>query len=121
MMASAAQRKKLGFDIDLIVVDYIQLVSVMGHGKSREQEVAEISRGLKKMAKQHGCPVITASQLNEEGKTRESRAIVNDADVMLNINPAEEKVEIFKQREGERGVGLNLRMNGQYQRFEEYN
>ena len=92
----------------------------MGHGKSREQEVAEISRGLKKMAKQHGCPVITASQLNEEGKTRESRAIVNDADVMLNINPAEEKVEIFKNREGERGVGLNLRMNGQYQRFEEY-
>ncbi len=121
MMASASQRKKLGFDIDLIVVDYIQLVSVMGQGKSREQEVAEISRGLKKMAKQHGCPVITASQLNEEGKTRESRAIVNDSDVMLNINPAEEKVEIFKNREGERGVALNLRMNGQYQRFEEYN
>jgi len=121
MMASAAQRKKLGFDIDLIVVDYIQLVSVMGQGKSREQEVAEISRGLKKMAKQHGCPVITASQLNEEGRTRESRAIVNDADVLLTIDPEDEKVVISKNREGERGVGLSLRMNGQYQRFEEYN
>jgi replicative DNA helicase len=121
MMASAAQRKKLGFDIDLIVVDYIQLVSVMGQGKSREQEVAEISRGLKKMAKQHGCPVITASQLNEEGRTRESRAIVNDADVLLAIDPEEETVEIQKNREGERFVRLNLRMNGQYQRFEEYN
>jgi replicative DNA helicase len=93
----------------------------MGQGKSREQEVAEISRGLKKMAKQHGCPVITASQLNEEGRTRESRAIVNDADVLLTIDPEDEKVVISKNREGERGVGLNLRMNGQYQRFEEYN
>ena len=92
----------------------------MGQGKSREQEVAEISRGLKKMAKQHGCPVITASQINEEGKTRESRAIVNDADVMLDITPEDEKVVIGKNREGERGIELNLRMNGQYQRFEEY-
>ena len=37
------------------------------------------------------------------------------------IDPEDEKVVISKNREGERGVGLNLRMNGQYQRFEEYN
>ena len=121
MMAVAAMRAKLGFPVDLIVVDYIQLVSLVStKGKTREQEVAEISRGLKKMAKQHKCPVITASQLNDNGQTRESRAIVQDADVLLVIEPGEGVIQIAKNRDGERGAKLNLRMIGAYQRFEEY-
>ena len=123
MMAIATMRAKQGFPIDLIEVDYIQLVPLNDtKGKSREQQVAEISRGLKKMAKQHHCPVISASQLNEDGKTRESRAILQDADVLLNIDPNETNPRIYiaKNRDGDRGDALPLRMIGAYQRFEEY-
>ena len=120
MMAIAAMRKKMGFEIDLIMVDYIQLVDLSNNGgKNREQQVAEISRSLKKMSKQHNCPLITASQLNDDGKTRESRAILQDADILLNIDPKEDCIYIAKNRDGERGAKLPYTMNGDYQRFEE--
>ncbi|MBX3740145.1 MAG: AAA family ATPase [Akkermansiaceae bacterium] len=102
--------------LGLIVVDYIQLVEGdRKRGESREQEVARISRGLKQLAKEHRCPVITATQLNEEGKTRESRAIAQDADALLFI--ADDGVKIGKLRNGPRGGVLPLFLDGRRQRF----
>jgi len=117
MQSIATQIAESGVEIDIIAVDYLQLIALCNvEGKSREQQVAEVSRTLKRMSKQHQCPVITASQLNEEGKTRESRAIVNDADVFLKIT--EDGVAVAKNRDAERGMMLPLKMNGAFQRFE---
>lgn len=122
MLAITAMRLKIGHPVDLIIVDYIQLVSISDtKGKNREQQIAEVSRGLKKLAKMAHCPVVTASQLNEQGKTRESRAIVQDADILLTIDPDGECIHLAKNRDGERGEKLKLRMNGKYQRFEQHN
>jgi replicative DNA helicase len=105
-------RQRAGFAIGLIVVDYTQLVSGSGKtsGENREREVAEVSRQLKQMAKELHLPVIALSQLNEQGKARESRAIAQDANLFLNITiPEEEKpganriINIEKQRSGPRG------------------
>jgi replicative DNA helicase len=118
MMGIASQLKETGVDIDLIAVDYIQLVGVSDkEGLSREQQVSLVSRSLKKMAKEHHCPVISASQLNDDGKVRESRAIMQDADVLLKIDPEKGCIHVGKNRDGERGNELPLYMLGCYQRF----
>lgn len=108
-----------GKRIDLIVVDYIQLVSLMNSkDKPRHEQVAEVTRTLKQLAKKYKCPVITASQLNDDGKVRESRAIGHDADVLLNIGDDSENIFVAKNRNGERNKTLDLRLNGAMQRFE---
>jgi replicative DNA helicase len=105
--------------IDLIVVDYIQIIKgIRGRGDSREQEVASISGGLKQLAKKMGCPVITGSQENDDGKTRESRAIENDADVWIKIT--ESGILMKKVRNGARDQTLNLALDGSAQRFRHF-
>ena len=102
--------------LDLVVVDYIQLVSVeRGRNETREREIARISAGLKQLAKKLECPVFTASQLNEQGQTRESRAIEQDADALLFI--VEDGVKVAKMRNGRRGDVLPLFLDGEFQRF----
>jgi replicative DNA helicase len=64
--------------LDLIMVDYIQIVQ-RPRRNNTEAEVADISRGLKQIQKQFACPLFSGTQLNEDGKTRESRAVFNDA------------------------------------------
>jgi replicative DNA helicase len=64
--------------LDLIMVDYIQIVQ-RPRRNNTEAEVADISRGLKAIQKQFACPLFSGTQLNEDGKTRESRAVFNDA------------------------------------------
>lgn len=118
MMAEAQRIRDSHGDIALIVVDYVQLID--GHrGKSetREQEIARASKGLKQMAKAMRCPVITGSQLNEDGKTRESRAIMQDADCLLYI--VDDGIKIGKLRNGRRDDVLPLFLNGAMQVFEE--
>jgi replicative DNA helicase len=118
MMGIATQLKEAGRPIDIIAVDYIQLVSLAStEGLSREQQVSKVSRNLKKMAKEHDCPVISASQLNDNGAVRESRAIVQDADVLLKIDAEHGCITLAKNRDGERGEEMPLYMLGQYQRF----
>ncbi|MDB6076444.1 MAG: DnaB domain protein helicase domain protein [Akkermansiaceae bacterium] len=104
--------------LDLVIVDYLQIVDSGGRRgeMSREQEVAGISRGLKALAKKLAVPVLTASQLNDEGRLRESRAIGQDADVVLAI--AEDGLALTKNRNGERTKGLPYFLNGRFQRFE---
>ena len=117
MMGITEQMRESGKQIDLIVVDYIQLVTLSNvRDKSREQQVAEVSRTLKKLAKRHNCPVITASQLNDDGKVRESRAILQDADVLINVVPNDHLL-LAKNRDGQRFVEMPLVMNGSIQKF----
>lgn len=95
-------------DIKLLVIDYLQLMTgATGKDTSREQEVAAISRGIKQMATEFQIPVIVLSQLNDDGKLRESRAIGQDADAVWVLKTESQdgdvaavSLDIRKQREG---------------------
>src|SRR5262249_28270814 len=98
-LASRARRLKAEVGIDLIIIDYLQLMHASLEGKrypNREQEIAEISRGLKALAKELDVPVLALAQLSRAVESRsskipqlsdlrESGAIENDADVVLFI------------------------------------
>lgn len=72
--------------LDVLVVDYLQLVEVEHTRHStREQAVAAVSRGLKNLSVELDCHVIALSQLNDDGMMRESRAIKNDASVVIKV------------------------------------
>lgn len=103
--------------IDLVVVDYLQLVKgTRQRGDSREREVADVSSSLKALAKSLNCPVLTASQLNDNGRLRESRAIGQDADVVLKIT--DDGIVGEKVRNGPRNQLFKLTLNGEIQRFQ---
>jgi replicative DNA helicase len=111
-------RKKLG----LIVVDYLQLVSGSDSRAPREQQVAEVSRGLKAMAKELDLPVIVLSQLNrsseKENRTprlsdlRESGSIEQDADVVLMLSRPKEADEKFQTATGAADLIVAKQRNG---------
>lgn len=85
-IASAARACARDDGLDLLVLDYLQLVEVeQSRSVTREQAVASVSRGLKNLSVQLGCHVIALSQLNDDGLMRESRAIKNDASVVLKV------------------------------------
>ncbi len=93
-LRSKARRLKSEHDIGLIIVDYLQLMKGSSNPESRQQEISEISRALKGLAKELGVPVIALSQLNRElekradkrpmmSDLRESGAIEQDADIIM--------------------------------------
>ena len=96
VLRSKARRLKREHDLGLIVIDYLQLMTVPGTGENRATEISEISRSLKALAKELNVPVIALSQLNRglEARTdkrpvmadlRESGAIEQDADIIVFI------------------------------------
>ena len=135
-------------DLGLIMVDYLQLMTVHGKAENRVQEISEISRSLKALAKEINVPVIAISQLNRgvESRTktgkgrmpqmadlRESGSIEQDADLIGFIyrdeqyhddaytNPEEvgkADLRIAKHRNGPTG-NIKLAFIGQYARFED--
>lgn len=116
--AKLARMAEIG-SFDCVLIDYIQLVELSdGKDLPRHEQIAKVTRRLKQLAKKYQVPVITASQLNDDGRLRESRAIGMDADVVLMIDPEARDIGLAKNRNGERGVKLPLVMNGVYQRFE---
>lgn len=140
-MKAKARRLKAEHGLGLIVLDYLQLMRGRDGSSSREQEISEISRSLKALAKELNVPVVALSQLNRqvEARTdkrpqmadlRESGAIEQDADVILFIyrdevynksedNPDKGMAEIIvgKQRNGPTGKAT-LSFLKDYTRFE---
>lgn len=126
-------------DLALVMVDYLQLMTVAGKSEGRTQEISEISRSLKAIAKEFGCPVIALSQLNRSleqrpnkrpvmSDLRESGAIEQDADIISFIYRDEVynedspdkgigEIIIGKHRNGEIGTD-RLAFIGKYTRFE---
>lgn len=140
-LRAKARRLKQKHGIDMIVVDYLQLMTGGGRFESRQQEISAISRGLKSVARELSVPVLALSQLNRDVENRddhrprmsdlrESGAIEQDADVILLLhrddyfNPTEEnrglaQVIIAKQRNGPTGE-VALRFFREFMRFENY-
>ncbi len=139
-MRSKCRKYKLEHGLDLVIIDYLQLMSGSGgrRNESRQQEISEISRSLKGLARELNVPVVALSQLSRavEQRTdkrpmlsdlRESGAIEQDADVCMFIyrddyyNPDTEdkniaEIIIAKQRNGPIGT-VRLAWMPQYTRF----
>lgn len=132
------RKLKMEKNIGLIVIDYLQLIQGTGKSNSREQEIAEISRSLKVLAKELDVPVIALSQLSRSSEQRndkrpmlsdlrESGSIEQDADIVVFLyrddyyNKESEKrniaeVIIAKQRSGDTGT-VELNWMGNYTKF----
>lgn len=137
-MKAKCRRLKIEKGLDLVLIDYLQLMQLDGHTESRQQEISAISRGLKGLAKEMECPVIALSQLSRAPELRadhrpilsdlrESGAIEQDADVVMFLyrdeyyNQESEKknigeVIIAKHRNGPTG-NVELVWKGQYTKF----
>lgn len=140
-LRARARRVKRESGLDVIVVDYLQLMQVPGSKENRATEISEISRGLKALAKELNVPVIALSQLNRsveqrDGKKpvmsdlRESGAIEQDADMILFISREDyydantprkgiADVNLAKHRNGETGE-FQLTFQGKFTRFQNY-
>ncbi|WP_109514779.1 replicative DNA helicase [Pseudomonas ovata] len=134
---SLARRQKQRYGLDLLVIDYLQLVD--GEGGNRTEEVSSISRGCKLLAKELGIPVVLLSQLSRKceerpnkrpipSDLRESGAIEQDADVILFVYRDEvynehseakgiAEIIVGKGRDVETGT-VRAAFLGQYNRFE---
>jgi replicative DNA helicase len=139
LRSKARRLKQQNPDLGLIVIDYLQLMSSRGRAESRHLEIAEISRGLKSLAKELGLPILALSQLSrdvEKGKRkpqlsdlRESGSIEQDADCVLFIHrdgdvepqgpggPIPVELIIAKQRNGATG-SFDLIFMSEHTRFE---
>lgn len=137
-MRSKCRRLKIEHGIDMILIDYLQLMSGGKGNESRQQEVSEISRSIKALAKEMECPVIALSQLSRAPEQRqdhrpmlsdlrESGSIEQDADLVMFLyrdeyydKETEEKnvgeCIIAKQRNGPTGT-VKLAWLGQFSKF----
>jgi len=105
---------------DVIVVDYLQIISYDGVD-SREGQLSEIARRLKLAALKNNVIVLTASQLNDEGRLRESRAIGMHSDQVVYVEHIKEKsrLTVKKNRRGQRNYMTEIIMRGDISKLEE--
>lgn len=138
-LRSRCRKMKLEYGLSVVIIDYLQLMSGSGKGgENRQQEISEISRSLKALARELSAPVIALSQLSRACETRpdhrpmlsdlrESGAIEQDADVVMFLYrddyynkdtdmPNIAEVIIAKQRNGPIGT-VNLVWRPEYTKF----
>ncbi|MEE4297384.1 MAG: replicative DNA helicase, partial [Wenzhouxiangella sp.] len=140
-LRARARRMKREHDIGLIVIDYLQLMKVAGTSENRTNEISEISRSLKALAKELSVPVVALSQLNRAleqrpdkrpkmADLRESGAIEQDADLILFIyrdevyneesaDKGKAEIIIGKHRNGATG-SFPLTFQGEFLRFRDF-
>ncbi len=140
-LRARARRLAREHGLGMIVIDYLQLMQVLGNKENRATEISEISRSLKSLAKELSVPVVALSQLNRSleqrpnkrpvmSDLRESGAIEQDADLIVFIYRDEvynqdsqdkgtAEIIIAKQRNGPIGT-TRLTFLGQYTRFENF-
>ncbi len=142
-MKAKSRRLHAERGLDLVVVDYLQLAHADGRRDRKDLEIAEVSQGLKALAKELGIPVVALSQLNRGpeqrdpdkrrpnmGDLRESGAIEQDADLIAFIYrdvvynkdtefPDQAELIIAKQRNGPTGT-VKLHFEGRYARFDSW-
>ena len=142
-LRAKARRLHAQHNLGLVIVDYLQLVSGLDSRLPREQQISEISRGMKAMSKELNVPVVVLAQLNRESEKerrqprvsdlRESGAIEQDADVVMLLSRARDQKEeeeftgntikreliVAKQRNGPVG-SIPLLFNKRITRFENY-
>jgi replicative DNA helicase len=139
-MRAKSRRLKAEHGLDMLIIDYLQLMSGRGRPESRQQEVSQISRDLKALAKELDVPVVALSQLSRAPETRggdhkpqlsdlrESGAIEQDADVVCFIfreevynrtedNEGKAELILAKQRNGPTGT-VELAFSKQHTRFD---
>ncbi len=137
-MKAKCRKMKMEKGLDIVLIDYLQLMSGDGRSESRQQEISTISRGLKALAKEMDCTVVALSQLSRAPELRsdhrpilsdlrESGAIEQDADIVMFLyrdeyyHPDTEKKNISeliiaKHRNGPIGT-IELVFAGQYTKF----
>ncbi len=146
-LRAKARRMKQQYGIQLIIIDYIQLMQSAGDKGNREQEISNISRSMKSLAKELNVPIIALSQLNRSVETRggvkkpllsdlrESGAIEQDADMVAFIyRPEYYKLEAFEDNTPAAGMAeliiakhrngalaeIKLRFIAQFAQFADY-
>lgn len=138
-IASTARRLKAQGKLDLLVVDYVQLVQPRDRRLHRSEQVAETSRGMKGLAQRLDVPVLCLAQLNREveGEKRKPRladlkdsgSLEQDADTVLLLHrdddgrtPQEERITVIvaKQRNGEAGAEVDVVHRRGYFRYRAY-
>lgn len=146
-LRAKARRMKQQYDIQLIIIDYIQLMQAGNDKGNREQEISNISRSMKSLAKELNVPIIALSQLNRSVETRgglkkpllsdlrESGAIEQDADMVMFIyRPEYYKLEVFEDNTPAAGMAeliiakhrngaladIKLRFIAQFAQFADY-
>src|SRR5690606_37306172 len=136
-LRSKARKHAVQHPLDLLIIDYLQLMSGSSRAENRQVEISEISRAIKGLARELKCPVIALSQLSREAEKddggspklshlRESGAIEQDADVVLMLSrPSVSEQEgrenvinltVAKQRNGPTGP-VELLFEKNIQRF----
>ena len=138
---SKARRLKFEAGLDLLIIDYMQLLLPVTSRQSRQQEITEISRSIKILAKELDIPIIAVSQLSRGPESRqdkipiladlrESGAIEQDADLVILIyreeyylkdkaeNPGIAVIDVAKNRNGPQGR-IDLQFIGRYTRFQD--
>lgn len=111
-LKAKCRRLKMEKGLDLVLIDYLQLMSLDGRQESRQQEISAISRGLKSLAKEMECPVIALSQLSRAPELRsdhrpilsdlrESGAIEQDADIVMFLY----RDEYYNQESEKKNIG----------------
>ena len=144
-MKNKCRRLKAEKGLDLVIIDYLQLMKADGKSDSRQQEISTLSRYLKLLAREMDCPVIVLSQLSRAPEQRpnhrpvlsdlrESGSIEQDADAILLLSRQRKsasddeatsnsqwliRAELAKQRNGPTGVATLL-FNRNYTRYENY-